>query len=163
MKNIEFTRKKIFTVPALLHKLAQIRLTGATVSFTNGVFDIIHTGHIASLSQAASQADFLIVGLNSDDSVKRLKGDERPVNDEDSRALILASLLIVDAVVIFNEDTPLQLITSIMPDVIVKGGDYTVEQIVGAKEVIANGGKVIITPIVEGFSTTGIINKIRNL
>jgi D-glycero-beta-D-manno-heptose 1-phosphate adenylyltransferase len=163
MRNTEFVRKKIYTLPALLHKLAQIRLTGSTVSFSNGVFDILHTGHIASLEQAASHADFFVVGLNSDESVKRLKGPERPVNDEDSRALILASLLIVDAVVIFNEDTPLKLITSIMPDVIVKGGDYTVDQIVGAKEVIAKGGKVIITPIVEGFSTTGLINKIRNL
>lgn len=163
MKNIEIIQKKIYTLPALLHKLAQIRLTGNTIGFTNGVFDILHSGHIASLSQAAAEADFLVVGLNSDSSVKRLKGDERPLNGENERALILASLIIVDAVVIFDEDTPLDLIKAVMPDVMVKGGDYTIEQIAGAKEVFANGGRVVINPIVEGFSTTGMINKIRNL
>ena len=105
----------------------------------------------------------LIVGVNSDASTKRLKGDERPVNNQQGRALILASLAIVDAVVIFEEDTPLNLITTLLPDVLVKGGDYTIEQIVGSKEVIANGGKVVINPIVQGFSTTGIIDKIRRL
>jgi len=130
--------------------------------FTNGVFDILHPGHIFSLSQAAKEADFLVVGLNSDDSVKRLKGHQRPVNSQDSRALLLASLLMVDAVVIFDEDTPLELIGSIKPDVLAKGGDYTLEQIVGAKEVIANGGRVVINPVVEGYSTTGIIDKLKN-
>ena len=115
------------------------------------------------MSQAASEADILIVGVNSDASTKRLKGEERPVNNEQSRSLLLASLAIVDAVVVFEEDTPLNLITSLLPDVLVKGGDYSIEQIVGAKEVIANGGKVIINPIVQGFSTTGIIEKIRRL
>ena len=161
MKNTDVIKQKIYPLNAMLHKLAQIRLTGTTVSFTNGVFDILHTGHIASLSQAASEADFLIVGLNADASVKRLKGDNRPVNNQDARALILASLIIVDAVVIFNEDTPLEIIKAIMPDVIVKGGDYTIEQIVGAKEVMANGGRVVINNIVEGYSTTGIIEKIK--
>lgn len=163
MKNADIIRQKIYTLPQLRYKLAQIRLTGSKVSFTNGVFDILHTGHIASLSQAASEADFLIVGLNSDGSVKRLKGDERPLNDQDARALLLASLIIVDAVVIFEEDTPLELIKAVMPDVIVKGGDYTIEQIAGAKEVIASGGRVVINKIVEGFSTTGMIEKIRTL
>jgi len=130
--------------------------------FTNCVFDILHPGHIFSLSQAAKEADFLVVGLNSDDSVKRLKGHQRPVNSQDSRALLLASLLMVDAVVIFDEDTPLELIGSIKPDVLAKGGDYTLEQIVGAKEVIANGGRVVINPVVEGYSTTGIIDKLKN-
>src|SRR5689334_8837777 len=162
MKNTDVIKQKIYPLNAMLHKLAQIRLTGTTVSFTNGVFDILHTGHIASLSQAAAEADFLIVGLNSDASVKRLKGDERPINNQDSRALILASLIIVDAVVIFNEDTPLEIIKAIMPDVMVKGGDYTIDQIVGAKEVMANGGRVVINKIVEGFSTTGIIEKIKS-
>jgi len=129
--------------------------------FTNGVFDILHPGHIFSLSQAAREADFLVVGLNSDDSVKRLKGKERPVHDQDSRALLLASLLMVDAVVIFHEDTPLQLINSIEPDVLVKGGDYTIEQIVGAKEVIANGGRVVINPVIDGYSTTSLIDKLK--
>lgn len=133
-------------------------MKGSTISFTNGVFDILHEGHIASLSNAAKEADYLIVGVNSNASVKRLKGPERPINNEYSRALLLASMVIVDAVVIFNEDTPLQLITTLLPDVIVKGGDYTLEQIVGAKEVINNGGRVVINPILEGFSTTSIIN-----
>ena len=104
---------------------------------------------------------YLIVGINSDASVKRLKGETRPLNKQDSRALLLASLLITDAVVIFEEDTPLELIQSIMPDVLVKGGDYSLEEIAGAKEVIADGGRVVITPILEGFSTTGIINEIK--
>jgi rfaE bifunctional protein, domain II len=133
-----------------------------TIAFTNGVFDILHPGHIFSLSQAAKEADFLIVGLNSDDSVKRLKGSDRPINNQESRSLILAALLMVDAVVIFDEDTPLQLINALRPDVLVKGGDYTIEQIVGAKEVIANGGRVVINPIVEGYSTTEIIKKLRD-
>jgi D-beta-D-heptose 7-phosphate kinase/D-beta-D-heptose 1-phosphate adenosyltransferase len=144
------------------HKIAQWRVTGKTVAFTNGVFDILHRGHIFSLSQAAVEADFLIVGLNSDASTKRLKGDSRPVNDEQSRALVLAALLMVDMVVIFEEDTPLNLITTLQPDVLVKGGDYTLEQIVGAKEVMEAGGKVIINSIVEGFSTTGIIARMSS-
>ena len=112
------------------------------------------------LAKAASFADILIVGVNSDTSVKKLKGDTRPINNEQSRALVLASLIIVDAVVIFDEETPLELIKKIKPDVLIKGGDYTIETIVGAKEVMANGGKVEIFPIEEGFSTTGIIKKI---
>ena len=133
-----------------------------TVAFTNGVFDILHPGHIFSLSQAAQEADYLIVGLNSDDSVIKLKGKNRPINNQESRSLILAALLMVDAVVIFDEDTPLELINAVRPDVLVKGGDYTIEQIVGAKEVIANGGRVVISPIVEGYSTTEIIRKFRS-
>src|SRR5437868_10958752 len=101
---------------------------GKSIAFTNGVFDILHPGHIFSLSQAAKEADLLIVGLNSDDSVKRLKGKDRPVNNQESRALILASLIMVDAIVTFAEDTPLELIKAIKPDVLVKGGDYTIEQ-----------------------------------
>jgi D-beta-D-heptose 7-phosphate kinase/D-beta-D-heptose 1-phosphate adenosyltransferase len=134
-----------------------------TVSFTNGCFDILHPGHISSLSDAAREADFLVVGLNSDESAKRLKGPGRPIMDEQSRALMLASLVMVDAVVIFEEDTPLDLIELVQPDVIVKGGDYMMEEIVGAKEVMAAGGRVVINPIVPGFSTTGIIGKIQKL
>ena len=163
MKQIDAIAKKIYTLPSLLAAINGWRLTGQNISFTNGCFDILHEGHIFSLSQAASEADILIVGVNSDASTKRLKGDERPINNEQSRSLLLASLAIVDAVVIFEEDTPLNLIVTILPDVLVKGGDYTIEQIVGAKEVIANGGRVVINPIVEGFSTTGIIEKIRKL
>jgi D-beta-D-heptose 7-phosphate kinase/D-beta-D-heptose 1-phosphate adenosyltransferase len=162
LKQVEIISQKIFTLPQLLQKIAQWRVLGQNIAFTNGVFDMIHPGHIFSLSQAAKEADYLIVGVNSDDSVKRLKGNKRPIMPQDSRALVLASLIIVDAVIIFEEDTPLELITAIKPDALVKGGDYTMEQIAGAKEVIANGGRVVINPIAEGFSTTSIIEKIRS-
>ncbi|MFI5128616.1 MAG: D-glycero-beta-D-manno-heptose 1-phosphate adenylyltransferase [Chitinophagales bacterium] len=161
MKQIEHIPKKILSFQEVAQRAIQWRVIGKRIAFTNGVFDIIHEGHIFSLSQAAREADYLIVGLNADASVKRLKGKDRPVNKQDSRALVLASLLIVDAVVMFEQDTPLELIKLIMPDVLVKGGDYTVEQVAGAKEVIANGGKVVINPILEGFSTTDLINQIR--
>lgn len=134
---------------------------GKTVAFTNGCFDILHAGHISALSSAAEQADVLVVGLNADASVKRLKGNDRPVNDEASRALVLASLCMVDAVIIFSEDTPLNTILAVKPDVLVKGGDYTLDEIVGAKEVTGWGGKVVINPIVPGFSTTGLIEKLK--
>ncbi len=163
MKKVDAIEKKIYTLLQLQAVIKGWRITGKTIAFTNGCFDILHEGHIFSLSQAAKEADFLIIGVNSNASTKRLKGEERPVNNEHSRALILASLSIADAVVIFEEDTPFELITAILPDVIVKGGDYTIEQIVGAKEVIANGGRVVINNIVQGFSTTGIIEKIRRL
>lgn len=137
------------------------RLKSKTIAFTNGVFDILHEGHIAILTKAASFADILVVGINSDASVKKLKGGSRPINSEPSRALLLASLIMVDAVVIFNEETPLELIKKIKPDVLIKGGDYTIDAIVGAKEVMANNGRVEIIPLEEGFSTTGIIEKIN--
>ncbi|MDB5211392.1 MAG: rfaE2 [Sediminibacterium sp.] len=162
MKAVNAIEKKIFTLPQMLAQIASWRVTNKTVAFTNGCFDILHEGHIFSLSQAAQEADYLIVGVNSDSSTKRLKGPERPVNHEHSRALLLASLAIIDAVVIFDEDTPFELISAVQPDVLVKGGDYTIEQIVGSKEVIANGGRVVINPIVEGFSTTGIIKQIKS-
>ena len=155
-------QSKILQLSDLPKKLAQWRLLSKTIAFTNGCFDILHAGHIASLTQAASYADHLIVGVNADVSVKKLKGEHRPINDEQSRALLLASLSMIDAVVIFETDTPLELIKLIMPDVLVKGGDYKIEDIAGAKEVIEGGGKVIINPIVEGFSTTSIINKFQN-
>jgi D-glycero-beta-D-manno-heptose 1-phosphate adenylyltransferase len=161
MKQVGAIPQKIFTLDALLHEVRRWRLKNKKVVFTNGVFDILHQGHIASLSDAAACGDVLIVGVNADASVKRLKGEARPVNAEGSRALLLASLLMTDAVVLFEEDTPHRLITAIMPDVLVKGGDYTLEQIVGAKEVLANGGEVKINPILEGFSTTGIIERMR--
>lgn len=163
MKNSEVIKTKIYNLHDLVRKVAQVRLPGKKVCFTNGVFDILHAGHIASLSEAAAEADFLIVAVNSDDSVKRLKGNERPLNNQHARALLLASLVIVDAVIIFDEDTPLELIKKLLPDVLVKGGDYTVDQIAGAKEVIAAGGRVVINNIVDGYSTTGLIEKIRKL
>ncbi|MDB5192537.1 MAG: rfaE2 [Segetibacter sp.] len=163
MRKADLIPNKIFTLPQLLKEVKKLRFLEKSIVFTNGCFDILHVGHIASLSQAASEGDYLIVGLNSDASVKRLKGPERPVNNEGSRALLMASLAIVDAVVLFEEDTPLAIVKAIMPDVMVKGGDYTIEQIEGAKEVTENGGKVVINPIVPGFSTTGIIEQIRKL
>ncbi len=163
MKYVQSIENKIFELHQLKLQIQSWRVLGKTVAFTNGCFDILHSGHIYSLSQAAKEADYLIVGINSDASVKRLGKDvNRPINNENSRMQILASLSIVDAVILFNEDTPLELITSVMPDVIVKGGDYTIEQIVGAKEVIANGGRVVINEIVDGFSTTNIIKKIAS-
>ena len=161
MKAVSSIPDKIFTLATLQHQLKRWHLLNKKIVFTNGVFDILHEGHIASLSEAASHGHILIVGVNADASVKRLKGESRPVNNENSRALILASLVITDAIIIFEEDTPLNLITSILPDVLVKGGDYTLEQIVGAKEVMANGGKVKIAAILEGFSTTSIIKKMK--
>lgn len=161
MKATKAIEQKIFTLEALQKQLAVWRVSNKRVAFTNGCFDILHEGHIFSLNQAASEADILVIGVNSDQSVKRLKGPERPINNQQSRSILLSNLAVVDAVVVFEEDTPLALIEAIMPDVIVKGGDYTVDQIVGAKEVLANGGRVVINPIVDGFSTTGIIKLIK--
>jgi D-glycero-beta-D-manno-heptose 1-phosphate adenylyltransferase len=161
MKNTDIIQQKIFTLPDLLRQINRWRLMKKTISFTNGCFDILHEGHIFSLSQAASEADLLIVGVNADASVKKLKGENRPINNEQSRAFLLASLLMVDAVVIFEEDTPLNLINAVLPDVLIKGGDYSINEIVGAKEVIVNGGKVVINPILQGFSTTALLEKIH--
>jgi len=161
MKSVQSIPGKIFEAGTLQAQLKRWRLLNKKIVFTNGVFDILHEGHIASLSEAAGHGHVLIVGVNADASVKRLKGDSRPVNNENSRALLLASLVMTDAVIIFEEDTPYNLIAAIMPDVLVKGGDYTIETIVGAKEVIANGGEVIIAPILEGFSTTSIIERMK--
>ncbi|TWI85357.1 D-beta-D-heptose 7-phosphate kinase/D-beta-D-heptose 1-phosphate adenosyltransferase [Lacibacter cauensis] len=163
MKSVKHIQQKIHNQYQLQQELMRWRKFGKTVAFTNGCFDILHAGHIHSLMQAASFADVLVVGLNSDASTKRLKGENRPVNNEQNRALVLASLVMVDAVVLFDEDTPFNLITTVMPDVLVKGGDYTVDTIVGAKEVMANGGKIEIIPLVEGLSTTSLLHKIEAL
>ena len=162
MKSVSSIPNKIFTLTELNQQLKRWRLLNKKIVFTNGVFDILHEGHIASLSEAALHGHILIAGINSDASVKRLKGESRPVNSENSRMLLMASLVMIDAVILFEEDTPLNLITAILPDVLVKGGDYSIEQIVGAKEVTANGGEVKIVPILEGFSTTGIIEKMKS-
>lgn len=162
MKQTDTIKNRILDRQELIKEVVRLRLKSKSIAFTNGVFDILHEGHIAVLSKAASFADVLIVGLNSDASVKNIKGEDRPVNNENSRALILASLIMVDNVVIFEEDTPIEIIKLIQPDVLVKGGDYNLETIVGAKEVMANGGRVEIVPLMEGFSTTGIIKKITS-
>lgn len=132
------------------------------IVFTNGCFDILHIGHLSYLLKAASLGDKLIIGLNSDASVKRLKGSNRPINLEESRALMLASLYFVDAVIIFDTDTPLQLITQLLPNVLVKGGDYIKENIVGAKEVEENDGEVVVVKFLDEHSSTSIINKINS-
>ena len=161
MREINSMAKKVVSIEEAKTIIYGWKLLGKTTAFTNGCFDILHQGHIFSLGQAAKEADYLIVGLNSDASVQRLKGPSRPINNTYSRAIVISNLAIVDLVVVFEEDTPLELIKTLLPDVLVKGGDYTIDQIVGAKEVIAGGGKVIINPIVEGYSTTGLIEKIK--
>ena len=153
---------KIFTKENLIKQVVAWKMTGKKIVFTNGVFDVLHKGHIASLNEAAEFGEILIVAVNSDESVKRLKGPARPINDEQARALIIASLVQTDAVVIFEEDTPLKLIIELMPDVLVKGGDYLIENIAGAKEVIAAGGSVKLASIVKGISSTQIIEQMNS-
>lgn len=161
MKSVGSIPNKIYTLNQLNHQLNRWRLLNKKIVFTNGVFDILHEGHLASLGEAALYGHILIVGMNSDASVKRLKGEDRPVYNEGSRTLLMASLVMVDAVIVFEEDTPIELIKAIKPDVLVKGGDYSLDQIVGAADVIAYGGEVKRVPILDGFSTTGIIEKMK--
>jgi rfaE bifunctional protein nucleotidyltransferase chain/domain len=134
---------------------------GETIVFTNGCFDILHRGHLEYLAKSADLGDKLVVGLNSDTSVKNLKGASRPLVDEESRALLLASLNFVDAVIFFSEETPYALIRQILPDILVKGSDYSIEKIVGSDVVLRNGGRVETISLVPGFSTSSLINKIR--
>jgi rfaE bifunctional protein nucleotidyltransferase chain/domain len=138
----------------------RLRASGRKIVFTNGCFDLLHPGHLAYLREARDLGDFLIVGLNSDASVKRLKGPLRPVRDERERAVMLAALLMVDAVVIFGEDTPLELIKALRPDFLVKGGDWAPENIVGGAETIAAGGSVRSLSMMTGHSTTSLIERI---
>jgi rfaE bifunctional protein nucleotidyltransferase chain/domain len=150
---------KIFTSEDLLKRVEFWRMLGDKIVFTNGCFDILHEGHIRVLSSALSFGDRLIVGLNADESVKRLKGPHRPVNSEQSRAGLLAALLYTDAVIIFTEDTPENLIHLIRPDVLVKGGDWNKDAIVGSDFVESYGGEVKTVPYLDGFSTTAIIER----
>ncbi|MFN4284533.1 MAG: D-glycero-beta-D-manno-heptose 1-phosphate adenylyltransferase [Lacibacter sp.] len=163
MKATSFIDQKILNAADLQRWLQRWRSFGKKIVFTNGCFDILHAGHIHSLRQAAGFGDILIVGLNSDASTRRIKGPDRPINTETDRALILASLVMVDAVVLFEEDTPLQLISTILPDVLVKGGDYTPETIVGADVVQQHGGRVEIIPLVPGRSTTELARRLQQL
>lgn len=146
--------------PSLEHFLAQNE--GKRIVFTNGCFDILHRGHVTYLAEARKLGDLLVVGVNSDASVKRLKGPERPINNETDRAYVLSQLKSVDFTEIFTEDTPLNLILKVKPKILVKGGDWKIDQIVGAKEVIANGGDVFSLNFVDGYSTTSIIHKIQD-
>lgn len=137
------------------------KMAGEQVVFTNGCFDILHLGHVDYLEKARQTGTKMIVGVNSDASVRELKGPERPVNTEYARARLIASLQFVDLVIVFNEESPLELINHLLPDILVKGDDYTIETIVGAKEVIAAGGHVKTIPLVPSYSTTGIIQKLK--
>jgi len=130
------------------------------IVFTNGCFDVLHYGHVHYLAQARQMGDVLVVGLNSDASVRRLKGEGRPVNSEQARAFVLAALEMVDYVCLFEEDTPYELIAAVQPDVLVKGGDYSVDNIAGSDIVLKRNGKVCVLPFVDGFSSTSIIEKI---
>jgi len=154
--------EKIFTRAAVISKVEEWKSSGKRIVFTNGCFDLLHAGHLAYLSEAASLGDVLIIGLNSDESVQQLKGPSRPVNNEISRTKMLASMFFVDAVVLFSEDTPLELIKGIKPDVLVKGGDYEIHQIAGAEKTIANGGEVKVLNFLAGYSSSSIIEKIKN-
>lgn len=169
---VESIARKILTVDELVKAISRWRLKSERIVLTNGVFDILHSGHVDYLARAAKLGNRLIIGINSDDSVKRLgKGDDRPINNEMARAQVISALASVDAVVLFNEDTPLQLIKSLKPDVLVKGGDYdpletntaSSKYMVGSDIVIANGGVVEAIPFLEGYSSTSIINKIKGI
>ena len=151
---------KIVSLPDATELVSQWKADGQKVVFTNGCFDVLHYGHVCYLSEAKGLGDKLIIGLNSDASVRRLKGETRPINGQKERATLLAALGFVDAVVVFDEDTPEKLIEAVKPDFLVKGGDYTFETIVGADFVSSYGGKVITIPLVENFSSSLIIKRL---
>ena len=161
MKHLEKIYDKILDDKSLEERLNLWRKEGKTIVFSNGCFDILHRGHVEYLSKSADLGDILVIGLNTDASVKRLKGPSRPVNDEKARAVVLAALEFVDAVVFFEEDTPYSLIKNVQPDVLVKGKDYKAEDIVGYDIVVGKGGRVETIELVEGFSTTNTIEKMR--
>ncbi len=163
MNHLNSIQNKIYTLLDLEKQIEKWRSAGDKIVFTNGCFDILHKGHIEVLAKTSNLGNRLIIGLNSDSSIKNLKGENRPILEEDSRALLLAALQFVDAVILFSEKTPFQLISEIVPDILSKGGDYKIEEIVGYEVVQQNGGKVITIPLTEGFSTSNIIDKIQNV
>ena len=160
MDKFEIIKNKVIDRQQFSEKFNQLNLAQKKIVFTNGCFDILHRGHVEYLARAASAGDVLVVGLNTDASVRRLKGKDRPLQDEAARAIILASLKLVDYVIMFDEDTPYELIKFIKPDILVKGSDYKAENIVGYDIVTQKGGEVRTIDFVEGYSTTKIINKI---
>ena len=160
MNYLEHLKSKIVDIDFI--KKNRSSFDGKCTVFTNGCFDILHVGHVEYLSQARTKGDLLIVGLNSDQSVKRLKGETRPVNPENARAVVLAALECVDFVILFEEDTPYHLIQEVQPNILIKGGDYSIDTIVGADIVLQNGGVVETIPIVDGFSTTCILKQVNN-
>ena len=161
MSKIKNIHEKILNQDQLRSRLDMWRFLENKIVFTNGCFDVIHLGHIDYLAKAADLGDKLIVGLNSDKSTRSLKGLNRPITDESSRSIILASFSFVDAVVLFDEETPLKLIKTVMPDILVKGADYSINQIVGADIVVQNGGRVQTLNYLPGYSTTLIEQKIK--
>ncbi|MAX04937.1 MAG: D-glycero-beta-D-manno-heptose 1-phosphate adenylyltransferase [Flavobacteriales bacterium] len=162
MSHLKSINTKIFYLESLKEQVTNWKKAGEKVVFTNGCFDLIHRGHIEVLAQTADLGDKLIIGLNSDVSIKKLKGESRPIIDEKSRVILLASLSFVDAIVLFSEETPLKLISNLNPDVLAKGGDYKINTIVGHEIIRKNGGEVILVPFVEGFSSSSIVDKIKN-
>jgi rfaE bifunctional protein nucleotidyltransferase chain/domain len=161
MSKHNLVRSKLFDWDSLKLKVTQWENEGKKIVFTNGCFDILHKGHVDYLAKAADLGDILVLGLNTDESVSKLKGPHRPIQDEQSRMLIMASLGFVDAVVLFNEPTPLKLIELVQPDVLVKGSDYNIEQIVGYDVVMAKGGEVKTIDFIPGYSTSAIEKKIK--
>jgi D-glycero-beta-D-manno-heptose 1-phosphate adenylyltransferase len=162
MTQLKVINKKIFySVSEFEKTLNYYRFKNLNIVFTNGCFDIMHLGHVDYLSKAADLGNVLVVGLNSDDSVRKIKGNNRPISDIHSRSMVLASMSFVSAVLVFEEETPLNLIKFIKPDILVKGKDYTVDTIVGSDVVIEHGGKVITIDLVEGYSTSRIEDKIK--
>ena len=155
-------RKKVLTLAEAVAFVEHVRHTGKEVVFTNGVFDFLHPGHVRYLQDARREGDALVVGVNSDRSVRAIKGPTRPLNPEHERAEVLAALACVDAVVIFDEDTPYDVIAALQPDVLVKGADWAADAIIGRETVEARGGRVVRIPLAEGYSTSAIINKIRS-
>lgn len=162
MSHLKKIKNKIFSIENLTTQVNSWKASKQKIVFTNGCFDIIHQGHIEVLARTADLGDKLIIGLNSDSSIRKLKGENRPVIEENSRTIMLAALNFVDAIILFPEETPLNLITTIQPDILAKGGDYKFDTIVGHEIVQKNGGEVVLIPFVDGFSSTNIINKIKN-
>ena len=160
MDKYSVLQQKIFNRESIIKMVAFWKFSDKKIVFTNGCFDLLHYGHIDYLSKASSLGDVLVVGLNTDASTSRLKGPNRPVNDEQSRLHIMASLFFVNAVILFDEPTPIELIKIVQPDVLVKGGDYRPEQIVGYQEVTSGGGTVVVLDFVPGYSTTALEKKI---
>ena len=157
------SKRKIVTVEQAIQQIDSWKAKGEQIVFSNGCFDILHLGHVDYLEKARAKGDRLVLGLNTDQSVSRIKGPSRPIVDQNSRARIMAALEIVDLVILFDEETPKQLIESIKPDILVKGNDYNISNIVGADFVIKNGGKVETIELTSGFSSTNVIKKIQTL
>ena len=162
MSQVKHLQTKILSFSALKGQLEKWRNANQKIVFTNGCFDLLHFGHVDYLTKARDLGDRLVVGLNTDGSIKLIKGAARPINNEESRAALLAGMAYVDAVVLFDEETPINLVSMVMPDVLVKGGDYSIKEIVGHEIVLNNKGEVCTIDFVEGYSSSVLIEKIKN-